>query len=184
VRAQGPTAGPAWFSAGIARTWRYQDLREELRRPPDGLHREVRRRLWLMADDLHVWRAHLPETLDPRCASAQVLGLEARRDVPVARARLSAPADCPLTFAMNYAENLRATATLADGRAVAARVFPAYGALAAVWVPAGAAEVSVAAAPAVLPLAAVWRGLGVALLLAAGATVRAAPAREPLEAAV
>jgi hypothetical protein len=169
VRPQGPTAGPAWFSAGLARTWRYQDLREELRRPADGLHAMAHRTLWLMADDLHVWRAHLPEAADPLCAQARVLGVDARRGDNGARAAVQAPADCPLTFAMNYAENLRATAVMPEGQ-VPARLFPAYGALAGVWVPRGATEIRVDAAPGSLPLAVLCRVLGVALLVGVAAT--------------
>ena len=184
VATQGPTAGPAWFSAGIARTWRYQDLREELRRPTDGLHAMAHRTLWLMADDLQVWRAHLPKALDPRCAEAAVLGVEARRGDNGARARVRTAAECPLTFAMNYAESLRGTAVLGDGRHVAAPVFPAYGALAGAWVPAGATEVRVEAVATVLPLAALWRAAGLAILLAAGATAAAQPRREALKPAV
>jgi hypothetical protein len=184
VGTQGPTAGAAWFSAGIARTWRYQDLREELRRPTDGLHNMARRMLWLMADDLHVWRAHLPKTVDPLCAEAAVLGVEARRGDNGARARVRSPADCPLTFAMNYADTLRAAAVLTDGSTVPARVFPAYGALAAVWVPRGATEVRVEAVPTLLPLPALWRALGLVLLLAVAATAMAIPGREALKAAV
>lgn len=169
VRPQGPTAGPAWFSAGIARTWRYQDLREELRRPADGLHTMARRTLWLMADDLHVWRAHLPEATDPLCTQAQVLGVEARWGDNGARASVRAPADCPLTFAMNYAENLRASAVLPEGSAPA-RVFPAYGALAGVWVPRGATQIRLEAEPTLLPFATLWRALGMALLAGVAAT--------------
>jgi hypothetical protein len=184
VTPQGPTAGPAWFSAGLARTWRYQDLREELRRPADGLSNEAHRRLWLMADDLHVWRAHLPEALEPGCAAARVLDVEARRGGAGARALLNTPADCPLTFAMNYAENLRAQAVMEDGHTAAAQVFPAYGALAAVWVPRGATAVRVEAVPTVLPLAPAWRALGLALLLGAAVATRATPRREAPAAAV
>lgn len=180
---RGPTAGPAWFSAGIARTWRYQDLREELRRPVDGLHAEAHRRLWLMADDLEVWRAHLPEALDPRCAEAAVLGVEARRGENGARAKVNTSADCPLTFAMNYAETLRATADTPHGT-VPATVFPAYGALAGVWVPQGAREVRVEAIPLRPPLAALWRLAGCVLLALSAATVVAGPGREALKAAV
>jgi hypothetical protein len=183
VRAQGPTAGPAWFSAGIARTWRYQDLREELRRPADGLHNMARRTLWLMADDLHVWRAHLPEAADPLCAQAQVLGVEARWGDNGARAAVRAPADCPLTFAMNYADNLRATAFLPEG-SVPARVFPAYGALAGVWVPRGATHIRVEAAPTLLPFAVLWRALGIALLAGVAARILTEPGRQALKAAV
>jgi len=39
-------------------------------------------------------------------------------------------AACPLTLAMNFTEDLRATAVLADGQRRAVSVFPAYGALA------------------------------------------------------
>jgi hypothetical protein len=163
--------------------WRYQDLREELRRPRDGLHAEARRRLWLMADDLQVWRAHLPEALDPRCAEAAVLGVAARRDENGVRAQVDTPADCPLTFAMNYAETLRATAATAQGT-VAATVFPAYGALAGVWVPRGAREVRVEAQPVRLPLAPLWRIAGCVLIAAAAATVFRAPPHEALKAAV
>jgi hypothetical protein len=173
VTPQGPTAGAAWFSAGIARTWRYQDLREELRRPPDGLHNMARRTLWLMADDLHVWRAHLPEALDPLCAEAALLGVEAPPG-GTARAQVNAPADCPLTFAMNYADTLRATAIGSAGSAPAT-VFPAFGALAAVWVPRGTREVRVEAVPPRLPFALLWRLLGLGLVVGAGASALAAP---------
>jgi hypothetical protein len=170
VRRQGDTAGPAWFSGGIARTWRYQDLREELRRPADGLSSEAHRRLWLMADDLHVWRAHLPETLDPACAQATVIAVEAPpQEAAVATARVRTDADCPLTFATNYADNLRATAVVGEKR-VPASVFPAYGALAGIWVPAGASEVHVQAVPTRLPLAPLWRLLGVGVLVVAAVT--------------
>ena len=176
VGPRGPTAGPAWFSADIARTWRYQDLREELRRPADGLAREARRRLWLMADDLHVWRAHLPEALASGCATARVLAVEARRGASEVRAQVNAPADCPLTFAMNYAENLRGVAVMEDGGRVSAHVFPAYGALAGVWVPRGAREVRVEVVPTVLPLGPLWSVAGFALLIGAALGTRASPA--------
>jgi hypothetical protein len=184
VGARAPTAGPAWFSGDVARTWRYQDLREELRRPADGLANEARRRLWLMADDLHVWRAHLPEALAPECATARVLAVEARRGASDVRAQVDAPADCPLTFAMNYAENLRAVAVMDNGAVVSAQVFPAYGALAAVWVPRRAREVRVNAVPTAPPMGPLWRVVGFALLLAAAASTVASPRREARAAAV
>jgi hypothetical protein len=77
---------------------------------------------------------------------------------------------------MNYAETLRATA-LGPAGATAAVVFPAYGALAGVWVPRGTTELHVEAAPTLLPYAAAWRGLGLALLLAAAGTVVGAASR-------
>jgi hypothetical protein len=78
-------------------------------------------------------------------------------------------ADCPLTFATNYADNLRASAVVGEAR-VRANVFAAYGALAGVWVPAGASEVHVQAVPTRLPAAPLWRLLGVAVLVVAAVT--------------
>ena len=94
----------------------------------------------------------------------------------MASARVRTEADCPLTFATNYADNLRATAVVGKEH-VPASVFPAYGALAGVWVPAGASEVHVQAVPARMPVAPLWRLLGVAVLV--GAAVTAARSSRP-----
>jgi hypothetical protein len=82
-------------------------------------------------------------------------------------ARVDSPAACPLTFATNYAETLRATLRLEGGRRVSAPVFPVYGALAGVWVAAGATEVRLAAEPREIPLPWAWDGAGAILLLGA-----------------
>jgi len=87
-------------------------------------------------------------------------------------ARTETTAECPLTFAMNFTEDLRATAALADGQRLPAAVFPGYGALASVIAPAGAVEVRVAAEPPALPGAPVWILLGLASCAAAVALAR------------
>ena len=83
-----------------------------------------------MASDPVVARAALPPAVDERCVDAQVLDVIAPRGTPGAGARVYAPADCPLTFAMNYAENLRGIAFFGSERRQPATVFPTYGALA------------------------------------------------------
>ena len=75
---------------------------------------------------------------------------------------------------MTYAETLRATAIGADGAGRALTVFPAYGALAAVWVPRGTTEVRIEAVPPGLSWPAAWIGMG---LLALAAAARLAGAR-------
>jgi hypothetical protein len=112
-----------------------------------------------------VARAPLPETVDALCAGARVESADAPRLGTPITARVSAPADCPLTFATNYAETLRASVTLADGRIQPAPLYPAYGALAGVWVPRGAVAVTLDAVVPRPPWPNVWRALGVALLL-------------------
>jgi hypothetical protein len=54
---------------------------------------------------------------------------------------------------------------MGDGRTQPAKVFPAYGALAGVWVPRGATEVTVTARLVRPPWAPLGRALGAALLV-------------------
>ena len=84
-------------------------------------------------------------------------------------ARTETTAACPLTFAMNFTEDLRAGAVLGDGRRLPVVVFPGYGALASVLAPAGATEIRVHAEPPRLPWAPAWAALGLACC--AGAAV-------------
>jgi hypothetical protein len=161
----GATAGPAWFSAGLVRSSSLPVLAQELVGLGDELALRARQVAWLVASDPMVARAALPEAVDEGCAQARVESAEAPRQGTPITARVFAPADCPLTFATNYAETLRATASMADGRSRPATVYPAYGALAGVWVPRGAVAVSVEAVVPRPPWPELWRGLGLGLLL-------------------
>jgi hypothetical protein len=165
VRPLGETAGPAWFASRLIRTESFRALGHELVALREGLAFQARRAVWLVDSDPMVAGAGLLAAVDGRCADARVEGVDTPGGVTVATARVLTPTDCPLTFAMNYAETLQATARMSDGRAQPAIVFPAYGALAGVWVPRGAAEVTVTARVPRPPLSALWRTLGAALLL-------------------
>ena len=165
VRPLGETAGPAWFARRLIRTESFHALGHELVAMREGLALQARRAVWLVDTDPMVARAALFAAVDARCADARVERVDTPGGVTVATARVLTPTDCPLTFAMNYAETLQATARMSDGRAQPAVVFPAYGALAGVWVPRGAAEVTVTARVPKPPLSALWRMLGAALLL-------------------
>jgi hypothetical protein len=136
----GPTAGPAWFSAALERVPGLPALVEQLKQP--GLHERAHQFAWLVASD--PLNAGLPERVDPACASARLDHLEAAA-LPL-RALVETPANCPLTFAMNFAEDLQATAQV-SGAVRTLPVFPAYGALAGVVVPHGATEVRIGLRP-------------------------------------
>lgn len=158
------TAGPAWFAPRLIRAESFTALGHELVSLREDLAPQARRAAWLVAGDPMVVRARLPDAVDARCGEARIDGVETPGGATVAIARVSSPADCPLTFALNYAETLEATARLGDGRARPATVFPSYGALAGVWVPRGATEVRVTARILRPPRAALWPALGAALL--------------------
>jgi len=51
------------------------------------------------------------------------------------------PTDCPLTVAMNFATTLESRGFHSDGREVELKLYPAYGALTGVWVPASVKKV-------------------------------------------
>jgi hypothetical protein len=159
-------AGPAWFSGGFTRAASFASLGHDLRALGDELGRHAHQSLWLVASDPRVAAARLPASVDPACRGARVLEVRARRGEPGASARVQAPADCPLTFAVSYAETLKARVTAGDGRDREVAVFPAYGALAAVWVPRGATDVRIEAVPPRLPWPGAWILLGLGVLAA------------------
>jgi hypothetical protein len=114
-------------------------------------------------------------SVDALCRSARVLEVWAARGGRGATALVDAPADCPLTFAMSYAETLQARLVGIDGLRRDRSIFPAYGALAAVWVPRGTTEVRIEAVAPGAPWPAAWIALGLALLVVGGRLLRRAP---------
>lgn len=170
-------AGPAWFSAGFTRADSFATLGRALLPLGADLGRRAQESLWLVSADPRVAGAALPASVDPACGSAIVREVRARRGAGEVAALVDAPAECPLTFAMSYAETLRATVTLNGGQRRAATVFPAYGALAAVWVPRGATEVHVDAVVPSPPWPAAWIVLGLGLLVAAARLLLPPPDR-------
>lgn len=170
VAEAGPAAGPGWFSASLLRTKDVESLSRELNTAGDALHGRAKEVLWLVDSDPLAVAAPLPSTVDRRCATARVVQVTAsarKRDIV---AEVETEAACPLTLATNFTEDLRATAVLKDGQEVAAPVFPGYGSLAGIVVPAGCQQVRLRAVPPALPwLAAAALG---ALLLASPATAQ------------
>jgi hypothetical protein len=167
-------AGPAWFSAGFTTTESFASLGRELLAMGDSLGPRARESLWVLTADPAVAAARLPASVAAACGAARVLEVKARRGGRGASAVVDVPADCPLTFAMSYAETLRASAT-GPGGGRAAAVFPAYGALAAVWVPRGTTEVRIEAAPPGAPLPPAWTIGGLLMLAAAVRRIHRAP---------
>lgn len=176
VRPLSMPAGPAWFSTSFRPVDSYATLGRELLPLGDSLGARAHQTLWLVGQDPRVAAAPLPAAVDPACRSASVRQIGGRRGSATMAAVVETPADCPLTFAMTYAETLRATVTGADGQRRPAPVFPAYGALAAVWVPARSRQVEVEATVPSLPWPPVWIAAGLALLVPATRLLRPPPA--------
>jgi hypothetical protein len=159
-----PTAGPAWFGASLAPVGSFAALAEELLGAGEALAARAPEAVWLVGDDTRVAAARLPARLDAACAKASVDDVAASAAGVLAEARVTTAADCPLIFAMNYAEGLRASGIGAGGEARPLTVFPAYGALAGVWVPSGTTAVRVTWESPQLPGAGFVRLLGIALV--------------------
>ncbi len=134
-----PTAGPAWFSERVVTVQSFAALAERLAAAGDSLHESVRGTVWVVGTDKAA--AALPGPGGP-CDTANVAAVHANMGGDVA-VEVRTPGDCPLIVATNYAESLEAKVRL-HGAWQPARLFPAYGALLGVWVPAGTTEVAVA----------------------------------------
>jgi hypothetical protein len=169
----GATAGPAWFSASVVGVDDLGALARELRAAGDTLHLRAREVLW--RSDADALAAGVPTTIDARCRDARVVAVLAPRHGGAIVATVAGVAACPLTIATNFTEDLRATATLEGGRRVAVLVFPAYGALAGVLVPAGTTAISLDAEPVRLSWAPAWMALGIACCGAAAWLARRRP---------
>jgi hypothetical protein len=137
------TAGAAWFSASAQHLPTTSALATALLASGGALHARAHEVLWVVDADPRVGGLALGD-VDARCATARVISVSAQRRRPFVSAQVETPADCPVTFAMTYAESLRAEASLPSGPR-AARVFPAYGALTGVMLPRGATSVRVEA---------------------------------------
>jgi len=160
------TAGPAWFSAAFQEVDSFATLGRELLALADAVGGRAREVLWLVTADRAVSAARLPSSVEGACGSARVLEVKAQRNGHGASASVDVPADCPLTFAMSYAETLRASVIGPAGEQPAT-VFPAYGALAAVWVPRATTEVRIEAVPGGILLPPAWTIAGLLVLAAA-----------------
>ena len=132
------TAGPAWFAARVARAPSVEALAETLLGAGDALHAVLPGTAWVLDGDPAT--AALPAAGEA-CARARLLSVEATRAGRL-HARVETGADCPLVFAATYAEALRGQALVGDAWRPL-RLFPAYGALLAAWVPQGAREVAI-----------------------------------------
>jgi hypothetical protein len=163
----GATAGAAWFSASVVQLPDLATLARELRDAGGRLHERAAEVLWLDASDPRAVAIATPTGVEQRCRDARVSGLRATARAGRIVARVTTPAACPLTLAMNYTEDLRATVVRGDGSRQRLAVAPGYGALASVLVPEAATEVVVEAEAPRLLLAPAWMALGVVCWVAA-----------------
>lgn len=133
----GPTAGTAWFAARVETVPDFSTLAARLHEAGPDLAARLHETAWLVADP-----ATAGVIAPPPCGSARVLAVAADRAGRIAL-DVDSPAPCPLVVATNFAESLRARARVGESWQPA-RVFPAYGALLGLEVPAGASRIEVA----------------------------------------
>ena len=163
----GPTVGPAWFSASLSHLPTLDSLADALIVPGQALREHLGQVMWLDDSDALTKRAPSAYEADSQCAQARVIQVQASRRGQEVIAEVMSDATCPLTLAMNFTEDLRATAVLADGQRSAVSTFPVYGALTGVIVPSHGQKILVRAEPPRLPMAPAWAALGMAICLGA-----------------
>jgi hypothetical protein len=162
IKPLGPTAGPAWFADGLALDESMDSLARHLLADKDAMPRKLTDAIRVVASDPFVVAAAPPVSVDPACRQAEVR--DVRWDGRGASAKVAVGADCPLVFATNFVEALQATLVSDGGRREPAHVFPAFGALAGVWVRKGTTEVQLGPAPMSSPGGPLAVALGLAVL--------------------
>ena len=164
ARALVETAGPAWFSAAAIPVDSFSTLARTLRAESDVLHDRAHEVVWVVESDPVVAAAGLARLEEARCEGGRVEAIETALRGQHVRVQVAPSSACPLTVAMNYAEDLRAMGRARDGGVRPLVTFPAYGALLGVWVPEGMERVDIEAVAPKLPFALGWRGLGILLV--------------------
>ena len=137
----GPTLGPAWFSGAFERSGSFDQIAQSLNHAEGGLMPHLSRVAYLLQGDDAIPNELQGKEVNPVCQSAQVKKVSA----PIRSQRfeldVETPTDCPLTVAMNFATTLESRGFDSDGREVELKLYPAYGALTGVWVPASVKKV-------------------------------------------
>jgi hypothetical protein len=137
----GPTLGPAWFSGAFERSGSFDQIAQSLHQAEGGLMTHLSRVAYLLEGDDAIPNELQGKEVNPVCQSAQVKKVSA----PIRSQRfeldVESPTDCPLTVAMNFATTLESRGFDSDGREVELKLYPAYGALTGVWVPASVKKV-------------------------------------------
>jgi len=136
----GPTLGEAWFSNAFQPAANVQDLAYQLKTSVTTAPDFVRSHQFLDQADVWATKSALPAQVSPECTSARVLSVDALRRTQQVTVRTQSSVACPLTVSMTFSELLHASAG-----GVEIPVYPAYGSLTGVWVPAGANEVKIEA---------------------------------------
>ena len=145
-----PTIGSAWFSAGVAKFPTLKEALQELSRKVSSgtpMIQALGERVYIDGSD--------EKSVDlagasPACAGAKVDDLTENDDRQSFTIKVSSPADCPLTLAMNYTELFRGKAIDGSGNERDLVLYPAYGPLLGTFVPKGTKEVRIWAEP-ILP---------------------------------
>jgi len=158
------TAGPAWFSTAAIPVDSFSALSQKLRAESDTLHERVHEVVWVVESDPAVAAADLARLEGARCGGGRVEVIETALRGQHVSVRVAPSSACPLTVAMSYAEDLRATGRARDGSVRPLVTFPAYGALLGVWVPEGTERVDIEAVTPRLPFALAWRAVGILLV--------------------
>ena len=153
LRPAGETAGPAWFSYSIQAVKGPSELVKKLNEAGEALVTQLHHLLWVDQEDLKVQEAGLSSLMGvelKECSLSKVLSVDAKRGGQSILLHVQNQGACPLTLSMNYTENLRAYEISDDEKPPFQKkqrltVFPSYGALASIMIPANVKKVVVEA---------------------------------------
>ncbi|MFZ9594635.1 MAG: hypothetical protein ACO3A2_01000 [Bdellovibrionia bacterium] len=133
--------GEAWFSQKLQSFSSIEELAQSLNHQGAWIGAYLKDSLALVSADPMVEKANLPREFSPECQKARIQNVSAPQHLQKVTLQVETQADCPLTLSMNYIEPLTALGKTAQGAWIPLRVFPAYGALTGILVPAQIQEI-------------------------------------------
>ena len=147
VNRLGPKAGPAWFSQSVIETDSLESLATQIWNAGDHLTDQTKEKMWVLGSDSKVQAAaqsiNPARSLNPLCAGAKVISTDAHMRDQNLTINVESPANCPLTISANY--NSQMIAHLDHQSPI--ELFPAYGALVAMVIPAGSHTIDLTTVP-------------------------------------
>ena len=131
--------GKAWFSTQL-------DSAKNIKEIAAALLEKRRKKISMAGSIIYsLDENYMKEVIEfqpnPVCSEAKIIEVKSLSVRDELLILVNTNATCPLVASMNFADNLRATIKLKDGSIVEKKIFPAYGSLAGIVVPAGTLEI-------------------------------------------
>jgi hypothetical protein len=158
-----PTLGSAWFSQKIIPVPSIQALIAQFHNNRNLLIDALKQETWIVSTDSVFNQILVPTSYSDECKYSEVHQINALWDTQSIHLKVKNNGNsCPLNVSMNYSPILSAYASMSDQRKLPLTLFPSYGAITGLIVPAKTEEITITASQSnsLIPTTAFYFGIG------------------------